>query len=159
MTIRRATTADGALLASLSKTVQRLHAEARPDKFKPHGDSETLTLCYQGMIDSPETHVFIAETDNHAVGYVIAKVMRRPENPFTHALESVFVDQFCVVDGEQSKGYGSQLMEAVYEVARAENIQEIQLDVWNFNVHALEFYQKRGFVLYNQRLEMRLDEN
>ena len=158
MTIRRATSADAALLASLNETVLRLHAQARPDIFKAHSDSEALTVCYQGMIDSPETHIFIAETASRAVGYIIAKVMRRPENPFTHALETVFVDQFCVVDDEQGKGYGSQLMEAVYEVARAENIREIRLDVWNFNAHALDFYQKRGFVLYNQRLEMRLDE-
>ncbi len=156
MTIRRATSADAALLAKLCETVQRLHYAARPDVFKPYSGDDALAACFRVMLESSENHIFIAEASDKAVGYVLAKVTHRPDNPFTYAFDCVFIDQFCVIDGEQGKGYGSRLLDAVCELARAENIRDIQLGVWNFNEQAVEFYQKRGFSYYHQRLELRL---
>ncbi len=46
-----------------------------------------------------------------------------------------------------NSGYGSSLIKMVIEVARASAIRRIWLITTNDNMHALRFYQKRGFNL------------
>lgn len=158
MLIRSGTMEDAALLAQMNRTVHALHAEARPDVFKQPDDMDGLTACYRELFTEPAAHVFIAEAEGRAVGYAIAKVQRRPDNPYTYAVEAVFVDQICVIDGEQGKGYGRELMKAVYNLANAENIREIRLDVWEFNEQALKFYAGCGFTSYKRSLSLDLSE-
>lgn len=157
MTIRRATTEDAALLAQLSETVQRLHVSAQPDIFKPLSDLEELTVFYRETLEKQDNHVFIAQSAGEAVGCVVAKIVRRPENPFTYALDSVVIENFCVVETQQGRGHGSRLLDAIYELMREQNIQRVAVDVWDFNGQAREFYEKRGFVPFMHRLEKDLD--
>jgi ribosomal protein S18 acetylase RimI-like enzyme len=46
----------------------------------------------------------------------------------------------------QSKGVGTELLEAVKQSARQEGCKRLWLITTNDNIHALRFYQKRGFV-------------
>jgi ribosomal protein S18 acetylase RimI-like enzyme len=55
---------------------------------------------------------------------------------------------------QQSKGIGSALIEAVEDVARQAGCKRIWLITTNDNLNALRFYQKRGFVLAEVRLNV-----
>lgn len=157
MTIRRAAVEDANLLATLNESVQRLHGQGRPDLFRMPGHDEELTIWYRDTIEQVDNHVFIAEAAGVAVGFMVARILHRPQNAFALAQKSLFVDQLCVVDGQQGKGFGSRLMEAAYALAQEEGIQRVMLDVWSFNGKALEFYEKQGFGIYNLRLEKFID--
>jgi hypothetical protein len=47
----------------------------------------------------------------------------------------------------EGQGIGTQLIHAVVEEARKQNCRRIFLSTTNDNLHALRFYQKRGFEL------------
>lgn len=155
--IRRATVDDAVLLAKLNETVQALHAKVRPEIFQAASQIDLLIPAYRERIEEDGSYVFIAENTHEAVGYAIAKIVRRPQDAITKARSSVFVEEFCVAENYQNYGYGSALMAAVFELARTENIKRVTLDVWDFNVEALEFYEKRGFAPFMHRLETYLD--
>jgi diamine N-acetyltransferase len=54
------------------------------------------------------------------------------------------------VEQYRKKGYGSRIMEAIYDIAKTNNISKIELDYWGDNNAAKNFYIKSGFVKYRE---------
>lgn len=156
MNIRCATIQDVELLVELNAHVQHVHAEALPHMFKPAGVTDALIELFRRWLTAPDNHFLIGEVDGEAVGYVFAKVERRPENTFIYERAYVTVDQISVNTEHRGKGYGKLLMAAVYDLARDEGIDWVMLDVWTFNERAKQFYDELGFSTFRYRMERRL---
>ncbi len=156
-TIRRATVDDAQLLAHLLEPVHRIHAEARPELFKPHSATGEILDVFRHVLSDADNYIFIAETDGQTVGYVYAQVERRPENPYTYAMDFVHVEQISVNDDQRGKGCGQQLMNTVYDLARKLGISRVTLGVWAFNTQARRFYEKQGFTDFVHRMEIMLE--
>jgi ribosomal protein S18 acetylase RimI-like enzyme len=154
--IRRATIDDASLLACMNATVQQLHADARPDIFKLPVVSDELISWFESILHEASIHIFIGELDGEAIGYLVAKIVHRPENPFTYPMDYLLIDQISVNVDHQGRGCGKKLLDVVCELALAENLKRITLNVWNFNTHAVEFYRSQGFRVFDERLEMEL---
>jgi ribosomal protein S18 acetylase RimI-like enzyme len=62
----------------------------------------------------------------------------------------------CICPSNQYRGaiskksYGSRIMEAIYDIAKTNNISKIELDYWVDNNAAKNFYIKSGFVKYRE---------
>lgn len=156
MNIRCATIQDAELLVELNVYAQQVHAEALPHLFKPAGVTDELIQLFRQWLTAPDNHFLIGEVDGEAVGYVFAKVIRRLENPFAYAWEYVHVDQISVNAEHRGKGYGKLLMDAVYDLARENDMRWVTLDVWAFNDGAQRFYDELGFSPMMHRMERRL---
>jgi GNAT superfamily N-acetyltransferase len=86
-----------------------------------------------------------------AVGYASAEIVRRPETPFHHAYDMVYLHHLSVRSTHRRKGIGSALLDAVRQAATAVDIELIALDVWTFNAEARAFFNHHGFTTYNER--------
>ncbi len=157
MLIRHATHEDARLLADLSTHVQQVHVEVRPTTFRPAEVTDAMIQFYADLLPQPDCYFFIVEDEGIALGYVFVKRIDRPANPFTHANIFLHIDQISVNLDARGKGYGKALMAAVYELAHQQGIQRITLDVWQFNVGAIEFYEHLGFNPFMQRMEIFLE--
>jgi GNAT superfamily N-acetyltransferase len=93
-----------------------------------------------------------------AIGYVYVEVRCQPETSSHYAMECVYIHQMSLKPEYQAQGYGKKLMEAVKDLAREKGIFTIALDVWTFNTQAKAFYQKQGFVNYNERMWLKLTD-
>ena len=49
-------------------------------------------------------------------------------------------------------GIGKQLIEKVKEFARDNNIRRVELDYWNKNEKAGQFFRSQGFKTFNERM-------
>ena len=78
---------------------------------------------------------FVAIEDGHWIGVVSYQLQGQ-------ACEIVSLDSL-----QESCGIGTALINAVIEEARAAACRRLWLITTNDNLHALRFYQKRGFVL------------
>ena len=157
-TIRRATLADAELLAVLNKDVQQIHADAYPNVFRqPDNFDEVVADFRTRILADVDGYVFIVEVEQQAVGCVYAKVVTRPENAYTYAQKLMLVDQISVKPDFQNKGYGHKLMQAVRDEALARGIYRVQLDTYEFNSNAQQFYAKMGFE--RRKIQMVLDFN
>ena len=151
MKIRQATSTDSLLLSSLCVDVQNLHAKYHPDFFKiPTSDDFAMTF-FNEMLADPAVSIFIAEENGQALGYILCKLIERPENPFTFAMRYLLVDQISVRPAAQGKGVGKTLIKRAVVLALELNLQRIQLDSWGFNTEAHAFFEKMGFVKFNHR--------
>ena len=93
-------------------------------------------IIARGNIYRPEQlDGFVVEDENEWVG-LVTFFIRDDECEIT-SLDSL----------RQGKGFGTQLIDKVVEEARAENCKRLFLITTNDNLHALGFYQRRGFEL------------
>lgn len=157
MQIRRATFEDAELIGRLVKPVHDIHVEASPDFFKPYALTAELIDDFHERLLDESIYCFIGEVDGEAVGYILAQVIERAENPYTYAMRTLLVDQISVNPEQRSHGYGEMLMRAVFELAKSLGIQRVILDVWAFNERAIAFYERQGFVARDIRMEARVE--
>lgn len=151
MRIRQAISADSLLLSSLCMDVQSLHAKHHPDLFKMPKSSDFAVSFFDEILADPATSIFIAEENGQALGYVLCKLIERPENLFKFAMHYLDVDQISVRPMAQGQGIGAALIKQAEVLAREANVQKIHLDSWGFNIEAHAFFEKMGFEKFNQR--------
>jgi ribosomal protein S18 acetylase RimI-like enzyme len=150
--IRKAVEQDAAALGALNADVQAIHAAAMPWLFKPPGPDTLPPAAVKDLLAQPDNLVFIAEVDGTAAGYAYAQIVERPETPFTHAHDMIYLHHISVRPVYRRHGVGSALIAAVRTAATEIGIALIALDVWTFNEDARAFFRRRGFAAYNERL-------
>ncbi len=151
MNIRQATPADSLLLSGLCRDVQSLHAEHHPDIFKiPQSDDFAVAFFDEILVD-PMARIFILEKNGQALGYVLCKLMERPEGPFTFTLRYLQIDQISVRPEARGQGVGAALIKQAERFANELDVQRIQLDSWDFNIRAHAFFERLGFKKFHFR--------
>ncbi|QFY10175.1 GNAT family N-acetyltransferase [Nonomuraea phyllanthi] len=155
MKIRAAAAEDAGILALLNSHVHAIHAAHRPDVYRVDPPVDELTDYFAALLVKDVTRAFIAEIDR-PVGYAVAAVVRREENPFLRAESFILLDQLAVDPQAARRGVASQLIEAVRDAGRREGCQRLLTDVLDFNKDAKAFYAAAGFAELKHVLEQPL---
>lgn len=152
MEIRRASQDDARILSSLNVDVQHKHAEAMPRLFKFPLQREFALDFMRQQLSQPDNYFFIARLDGEDIGYVFARLIERPENPFMKAWRTLLIDQISVAPAHQKKGCGRLLMEHIGNLAREKGVNFVILDTWAFNLGAQAFFSRVGFETFTLRM-------
>jgi ribosomal protein S18 acetylase RimI-like enzyme len=151
--IRRATLEDVPHIARMNTTVQQLHHQLEPTRYKaPNPDDPALHAHFAALLGREDVLIYIAEVDGQAAGYVICFVQVSPDNPFLHPFTRLHIDQLSVDAAHQRRGIGRELMDVAREAAQQHNATEITLGVHAENTAAIAFYAALGFTSYHLRL-------
>lgn len=150
ITVRRATTKDAALIATLIADVQELHAAALPRYFKP-----VDKVCYAEdaaeVLAKPERLVFIACVGDEPAGFVHAEMIYQPETSLICEQHTLYIHVISVRPNYRRCGVGSALMAAVRGAGQSLRIEGLVLDVWIFNEAARQFFRRHGLVASCER--------
>jgi hypothetical protein len=99
LVVRSAGASDAPTIARLDAVVQGLHHEAFPDRFL-EPDATRVEPVYRNALDgdgppsAATCRAWLCVDDNDdAVGYVLAVLHERPENPFTKAHRWIELDR------------------------------------------------------------------
>lgn len=142
--VRDATSDDVDSLVQLMAQVQALHAQGRPDLFRP-GNGEALREFLLARL-AEEATVLIAEgPEGRPLGYLLAESTSRPESPFLLAHTGVYVHHIAVDAGARRQRVGELLMDDIAERARQASASTLRLDSWSFNADAHRFFEAQGF--------------
>jgi ribosomal protein S18 acetylase RimI-like enzyme len=142
--IRQAGAGDEATLAALNRPVQELHVANPGLHFKPH-NAEDAAAWFLSRLENPLMRIWIAEESGKAVGYVCVRHSEREENLFQFARRWHEIEEIGVDPGFQRRGIGRQLVQKVFDEARALGISEVELSTWSFNEDAQKAFQRLGF--------------
>ncbi|MEO5887016.1 MAG: GNAT family N-acetyltransferase [Anaerolineales bacterium] len=151
MNIRQAMPADSFLLSSLCMDVQQLHAKKHPGIFKMPQSADFAAAFFDEMLADPDITIYIAEENAQACGYILCKLIERPETPFIYPNRFLHIDQISVRPNVQRHGAGTALMDQVERLARELGVLKIQLDSWDFNTKAHAFFEGLGFEKFHYR--------
>lgn len=103
--------------------------------FQTHWGSTEMVIS-SGIYDCSRLEGFAFLNDTHAIIGLVTYEIRGAE------CEIISLDSL-----EEGKGIGSCLVTAVEEQARQHHCTVVSLITTNDNLHALKFYQKRGYSL------------
>ncbi|WP_059170539.1 GNAT family N-acetyltransferase [Bacillus sp. FJAT-27445] len=142
-------TNDFELVAKLNKYVHDLHANLYPEYFKEY-NFEEIKIFFQKIIDKEEFYFLLLEDDDQSLGYAWIELRNYPDNAFKKSYKSVYVHQISIVESQRKKGYGSELMNKITDIAKENGINKIELDYWFKNEIAKNFYKKNEFVKYRE---------
>ncbi len=91
------------------------------------------------------------DANDGVVGYVLALLRERADNPFTKAFRCVELDQIAVLDVARGLGAGRLLFGRVVEWAEGLNVDVVELSVWDFNTGSTGFFDSIGFTSLSHR--------
>ena len=137
----------------LRKQVNDLHVEGKPEVFKPGFGKELRDFVYT-IWESPEQEIVVCERDGLIVGFAIVHHIIKPENPFMKEWDFLDIDEFCVDEKYRRQGVATELIDFIKEFAKANGHHRIELNMWEFNESALEFYDAVGFKTFRRFMEM-----
>jgi len=147
MNITRTTDFD--LIAQLNKPIHELHASLYPQYFTEY-NFEAIRASFEKLVKDNSFIFLLLEDDNEPLGYAWLESRNYPETSFIKARQALFVHQISIVNDQRRRGYGAELMNHVYDIAREQGIETVELDYWNNNEVAKNFYNKQGFTGYRE---------
>jgi len=154
--IRKATASDYEDLCFLFDEGDTFHRKNLPHMFQkpesPFRDRE-----YVNSLVSDETvGLFVAQLEDHLIGLVVVVIRDSSAMPIMVPRRYALVDNIVVSEGFRRVGIGRALMEKAREWAVEEGADSIELNVWEFNKEAIEFYQQLGYRTVSQKMSKRL---
>jgi ribosomal protein S18 acetylase RimI-like enzyme len=143
-------------MVALNAFVQRQHAEALPELFKPPIDTAQTVSAFRAILEDSASVVLMAE-GQEPVGCLYAQILNRPASWVRLALQVFYIQHLVVSPKHRRQGVGTALLSNALNVARSRGIKRVELDLWSFNSEARRFWSKHGFKVFNERMQLSID--
>lgn len=137
----------------IRKQVNDIHVEGKPEIFKP-GFTEELQNHIYTIWNDPRQKIVVAESDGNVCGFAVLNHITKPENPFMYERDYLDIDEFCVDESFRRQQVAAGMISFIKEYAKQQGFDRIELNMWEFNRGALEFYEAVGFKTYRRYMEM-----
>lgn len=138
----------------LREQMGRIHADARPDLFRP--DFEKGMEAYLDKFMATEgNEVYVFEEDGKILAMCMVKYTHKLDGVFSRARDYCQISELCVEEGCRGRGIGRGMMEYLKKTATEKGFFEIMLEVWELNAAAQAFYAKQGMTVQRRFLEIK----
>lgn len=137
----------------IRKQVNDLHVAGRPDVFKAGFCTEMQEFVYK-QFNSDTSDIIVAEYEGDIVGFATVNHIVKPSSPYSNERKIYQIQEFGVDENHHRKGIATMMMNFIKDDARNKGFSNVELDVWEFNKTALEFYETVGFSTYRRYLEL-----
>ena len=155
LTIRPTRKEDWPAIARLLVQIAALHAELRPDVYRPARKYDQKQ--YNKLLKDREKPILVAvDARGEVLGYAMCQIVRRRGIPVLVERSYLYVDDLCVDENCRGQGIGELLMQAVTDLARELGLRKIQLSVNEHNEGARKFYERLGYTTQARQLEIDL---
>jgi GNAT superfamily N-acetyltransferase len=144
MEIRKAKIEDLEEITELLIQVKKLHENGRSDIFKPTMKSQAEEETIEILSGKRFQTIIATNEEDKAIGMAIYEVKERKGHKNLKDARTLWVEDIVVEEKQQGKRIGTRLMEELQKIAKKKKCIRIELNVWNFNTKAYEFYQKLG---------------
>jgi len=140
---RKAIIGDFEAILDLKKQVHNYHSSLRPDFFK-YSESPIEMTEFENLLKNESYKIFVVEFKNKICGYAIAKVISFENNHLIVNHKRLFIDDICVDPKNRNTGIGKFLFNNLETICKSNGYNYLDLNVWNFNTNAIEFYRRNG---------------
>jgi ribosomal protein S18 acetylase RimI-like enzyme len=154
--IREAKAADYGEMCTLFDEGDAFHRQSLPHIFQePTGPVRDRGYVL-GLISDEAVGLFVAGAENQLVGLVCVIIRESPPVPIFVPRRYAVIDSLVVKARFRRAGIGRALVETAQEWAVTSGADSIELNVWEFNRGAVEFYQQLGFATASRKMARRL---
>jgi len=157
MKIRKATVLDVPALVALNQSVQDMHADAFPDRFRRNAPVETVEHAFSAMIQAPASYWIVAEEDQ-PIAFLSAEFREREESWCLVKNRICYLSGIGVAPRFRRRGIATALLGELKRECDARGITLIELDVWAFNEQARQVFTRFGFCRVMERMSLNSNE-
>lgn len=152
--IRKAKLNDFQGVHKLIMQVHKLHVCKRNDIYK---DVDPMNFEeFKTELSNNNNIYLIAEFENKIVGICFSQMKEILNNKIMKNRKILHIEDICVDEGYQKKGIGKKLYNQIVQLAKENNIDNIELMVWGFNENAIKFYKNLGMNIKNLKFEQKI---
>lgn len=155
MNVRNAQIEDVNKISELMLQVAKIHSNARKDIFKEKSIEEIKTE-FNNRINNKE-NILVAEENNNIYGVVVYKIKEVKEHINLKDRTTLYIDELVVDEKVRKMGIGKNLFSEVKKIAKEKNYDAVELNCWNFNESAIQFYEKCGMNIQRLIMEIKTD--
>lgn len=156
LTVREAVASDYDDLCALFDEGDALHRENLPRVFrKPQGAIRSREYVLD-LISDEAVGFFVAQSGDRLVGLICVAIRESPDFPIFVPRRYAVIDNVVVRKTFRRAGVGRALMERAQAWAVAHAAESIELNVWEFNQEAVEFYRTLGYATVSRKMWKRL---
>ena len=156
MKVREAKVEDIEELSELLIQAQELHCKNRPDVFKNMTKIEAEEEIVE-VIESQDRKMIVAISENDKIcGLVIYKIKKVEDHINLKNETILYIGKIVVDEKSRRKGTGSLLMKEIYRIAKKLKCNRVELNCWNFNKEAIEFYKAQGMEIQRLNMEIKI---
>jgi ribosomal protein S18 acetylase RimI-like enzyme len=153
ISVRPACPEDLLALAQLLDEIIAFHHSEDPTHFRdPEAAEHTRYL--EERFQDPDAAVFVAEDQGVLAGVAVTVIRDSP--PFLNPNRFVLLENLAVTSKFRRTGVGRKLVDAAILWARARDMHELDLNVYEFNHSAIRFYEAIGFRTVSRRMKRTL---
>lgn len=157
ITFRTAVNGDYDDISEVFGEMDDLHSRELPQIFRRPTRPLRSPRYIRDIIADPDSVIVVAEVDHNIVAAAHAIVRDAPEFAVFAQRRYAWIESFAVKEAYQRKGLGRELMEHVLRWAKEKGATRCELNVWEFNTRAREFYERLGYETASRRLWIDLD--
>lgn len=151
--VRYAERAELARVNEIRAMVNEVHVNGRPDIFRP-GFCEALQAHIYERFDAAASDVIVALMDGVVCGFATVEYVERPMSPYNLSRRYYHIEEFGVDAAYRRMGVATALIEFCRQEAVNKGFARIELDMWEFNESALQFYEAAGFRTFRRYMEL-----
>lgn len=151
--IRYAERAELPRVNEIRAMVNEVHVSGRPDIFRP-GFCEALQEHIYERFDAADSDVIVALMDGVVCGFATVEYVERPMSPYNLPRRYYHIEEFGVDAAYRRMGVATVLVEFCRQEAAKKGFARIELDMWEFNESALQFYEAAGFCTFRRYMEL-----
>ena len=143
--ITRCTVNDTETLLELSYDTfyEAFDAQNTAENMKAYSDSAFTAEKIRNELNNPDSRFYFIYSNNTPAGYLKVNVDSAQSEPMGH--DSLEVERIYILQKYHKQGFGKELLNLSYDIARELNKNKIWLGVWEKNENAIGFYKKQGF--------------
>lgn len=141
MKIQKASTKDFLGIHNIFQEVHDHHRIGTINTFKnidPFTEEEFINV-----LKEKNTFLLVAK-ERKIMGFLLATIDEK-EGRHTISKKSFLISTLGIKKEFQNKGIGTELIKEAKKLAKENNCDNINLNVWSFNEHAIRFYKHNGF--------------
>ena len=147
MIIRKATKKD---MQSVLELIQELAIfEKEPDAVLVTVDD----LVRDGFSENPLFQCFVAEEENNIIGMALFYYRYS-----TWKGKTIHLEDLIVKESKRGTGAGFALYKEIIKQGKAENVRRIEWNVLDWNIAAIDFYEKSGAKILKDWRVVHMDE-
>lgn len=141
-------------LAAIFRQMHEHHMRIAPDSYTMPFEGY-FELEMRSYLSDEGMTVLVCERDGEAAAYAALRVYDR-ESAGRVPLRILYIEHFAVAEEHRRCGLGTELFDAVRELAAEKQCGCIQLGAAAANTEALGFYQKQGMTPRTIKMEIKL---